>query len=412
MKRSAAVDNAVHAAGVAVVLLLLLIPARYSNKVYAYFPFFTVLLLVAASVGLTFYIRKSIRVDSAFADAECDRHAQVPMGLQIYNDSLLICPRAIAYLYISDLIGGTDSIMKNTFTMAAKSASDFAFDLRMDHIGEYRAGVKSMEIYDLLGLFRFPLGVSKDLNVMVMPAERENLGIHLSARSLSESTEQKSTAISDGFDYSGVREYAIGDSMKRIHWKLSAHSPNYMTKITEMSMRNDMVIIIDKNGPQADAETLACLYDAVVETALAFAKAAVQDDAEFYMMYTDKEGGASSFVPRHRADVRELIRRMAVISTDRDPERIDGAGLLRKEAMLSGGSANVIVCTSLLTNELITELINVRQSGRNAYLMFILPHEYDRVAREEATRPLNALNEYDITCRVLSADAAEVPEDA
>ncbi len=412
MKRSAAADNAVHAAGVAVLLLLLLIPARYSNKVYAYFPFFTVLLLVAASVGLTFYIRKKIRVDSDFEDAECDRHAQVPMGLQIYNDSLLICPRAIAYLYISDLIGGTDSVMKNTFTMAAKSASDFAFDLRMDHIGEYRAGVRSMEIYDLLGLFRFPLGVSKDLNVMVMPADKEDPGVDLSARSLSESTDQRSTAVSDGFDYSGVREYTIGDSMKRIHWKLSAHSPNYMTKITEMSMRNDMVIIIDANGPQTDAETLACLYDGVVETALAFAKDAVRDEAEFYMMYTDKDGGAGTFVPRHRSDIREMIRRMAVITPKRDPDRIDGAGLLRREAMISGGSANVVVCTSCLTDELLTELINVRQGGRNAYLMYILPHEFDRVAREEATRPLNALNDYDITCRVLSADAAEVPADA
>ena len=408
MKRSAVIDNALHAAGVAVVLLLLLIPARYSNKVYAYFPFFTVLLLVLVSVGLTFYIKKKIRVDSDFADAECDRHTQVPMGLQIYNDSLLVCPRAIAYLYISDLIGGTDSISKNTFTMAAKSASDFAFDLRMDHIGEYKAGVRSMEIFDLLGLFRFPLGISKDLNVMVMPAEKEDLGVDLSARSMSESTDQRSTAVSDGFDYSGVREYAIGDSMKRIHWKLSAHSPNYMTKITEMSMRNDMVIIIDTNGPQTDTETLACLYDAVVETALSFAKEAVRNEADFYLMFTDKDGGAETFVPRHRAEVREMIRRMAVISPKRNPDRIDGAGLLQKEAMISGGSANVVVCTSCLTDELLSELINVRQSGRNAYLMFVLPHETDRVAREEATTPLNALNDYDITCRVLLADASEV----
>lgn len=412
MKRSATADNAIRAAGVALVLFLLLIPARYSNAVYAYFPFFTVLLLVAASVGLTIYIKKNIRVDSDFEDAECDRHAQVPMGLQIYNDSLLICPRAIAYLYISDLTGEADSITANTFTMAAKSASDFAFDLRMDHIGEYRAGVRSMEIYDFLGLFRFPLGVSKELNVMVMPAKRDDLGVDFSARSMSESTDQRSTAVSDGFDYSGVREYAIGDSMKRIHWKLSAHSPNYMTKITEMSMRNDMVIVLDVNAPQTDAETLACLYDAVVETALAFAENAHREEAEFYMLYTDKEGAADTFTPRHRADIRELIRRMAVISPKRDPHRIDGAGLLRREAMLSGGSANVVVCTSCLTEDLITELIQVRQSGRNAYLMYILPHETDRVAREEATRPLNSLNEYDITCRVLLADASEVAADA
>ena len=72
----------------------------------------------------------------------------------------------------------------------------------------------------------------------------------------------------------------------------------------------------------------------------------------------------------------------------------------------------MIVCTSCLTDDLLNELINVRTSGRNAYLLYVLPHETDRVAREEATRPLNVLNEYDITCRVMLADASEVAPNA
>ena len=43
----------------------------------------------------------------------------------------------------------------------------------------------------------------------------------LSAESLTDSPDASSFMENDGFDYTGVREYAMGDSMKKIHWKLS-----------------------------------------------------------------------------------------------------------------------------------------------------------------------------------------------
>ena len=73
--------------------------------------------------------------------------------------------------------------------------------------------------------------------------------------------------------------------------------------------------------------------------------------------------------------------------------------------MISGGSSNLIIVTTLLYEEMIDALIEVRQQGRNIHLVYILRHDADSREREEAIHPLNALNEYDITCRVVTADA-------
>ncbi len=408
MKKSAARNNIIRAVAVVAVLALLLFPARYSNKIYAYFPFFAVLLLVLLSVFATLRIRRGIRFDSDYSDTECERGRSVPISLKIFNDSRFICPRAIAYLYISDLYGGTDTVTPSVFTMAAGGMSDFSFDIRMDHIGEYRAGIRSMELYDFLGLFRFPLGIQEDLVVTVMPRDVEEIPFELHDQSVSESMDQRNSSVSDGFDYSGVREYAIGDPIKRIHWKLSAHSTNYMTRLTETSTRNDVAMVIDSAAPAFDRETLACLFDKLVEGALSYLRYAVNMEEDYSLYFSGKDGTVHRMIPKSRADERDMVRRMAVIAPVTGAESLDGAELLRREAMISGGSSNVILFSAYLTEDLINELITIRQQGRNAHIVYVIPHDFDSRQREDAVRPLNALGEYDIGCSIMEADASEV----
>ena len=65
----------------------------------------------------------------------------------------------------------------------------------------------------------------------------------------------------------------------------------------------------------------------------------------------------------------------------------------------------MILVTACLYEELTEALIGVRQQGRNINLVYIVRHDADSREREELLQPLNALNEYDITCRVVTADA-------
>ena len=72
--------------------------------------------------------------------------------------------------------------------------------------------------------------------------------------------------VPNGTDYVGVREYELGDSTKQIHWKLSAHSINYMTKLSESSKQSDFAVVLDTAANEADREELMTIYDTLVET--------------------------------------------------------------------------------------------------------------------------------------------------
>ena len=234
--------------GAAAVLLISLVPARYSNEVYAYLPFFALLCLLLLSLAGTLLLRRGVRVTSESQDMECRRGESLPMAVQVRNDGPLSCPQARAWLYVSNLFREEDTVTPASFTLAGRSVSDFSFDIKMTHVGEYRAGLRDMEVYDFLGLFRLPVPGRRDLRVTVLPREVLPRELELSDKMLTESHDQHKSMVSDGFDYSGVREYAMGDSMKRIHWKLSAHSLDYMTKITETSLRNDLPVLLGNDA--------------------------------------------------------------------------------------------------------------------------------------------------------------------
>ena len=172
-------------------------------------------------------------------------------------------------------------------------------------------------------------------------------------------------------------------------------------------MRNDLAILMDPVSPIVDRETLACLYDCLVESTLSLVHSAAGQEADYSVYFYSKDNTVRGMVPKTQEDERKLIRDMAVISPESRGEESDGPGLIRREAMISGGSSNMIMVTTCLYEELINALIDVRQQGRNINLVYIIRHDADSREREELLLPLNALNEYDITCRVVTADAPE-----
>ena len=97
--------------GTAAVLLLSLIPARYSNAVYAYLPFFTLLCLVLLSLAGTLLVRRRVQVTSQGQDMECRRGEALPLSVQVRNDAYLSCPRAKAFLYVSGMREGEETVI-------------------------------------------------------------------------------------------------------------------------------------------------------------------------------------------------------------------------------------------------------------------------------------------------------------
>ena len=386
-------------------LLVSLFPARYINSVYGYLPFLGLLSLLLLSGLYLLIMRGCIRFEARNADTVCPRGEKVNIILKIVNRSFLICPKARANLYVSDFFGGYDSVLPAPFTMPARGEAEFSLAIQMNHIGIYTAGLKMLQIYDLLGIFSTTITGSREFTVTVMPKTLASEKIEFKDSMLAESHSTQST-VSDGFDYTGVREYALGDSIKRIHWKLSAHSNNYMTKITETGTRNDLAVVIDLLISGIEPDKLPGIYDCIVETGLSLIKQAMNRDIEYSLLFVGKNRELARVFPKGRPDFENLVRLLPGAETDSPADIPDGASILAQEGHLGNRSANIILCTSQITNHLIQELINIKQQQRNPMLYYIIRPDVNLRALEDLKAPLQVLDDYNVLYHLVKAEAA------
>ncbi|MEN6460394.1 MAG: DUF58 domain-containing protein [Syntrophomonas sp.] len=393
---------------IAIILILLLVslfPAKYINSVYGYLPFWGLLSLLLLSVLYLVIIRNSIHFKAEDSDAVCQRGEKVNVILKIVNGSFLICPKARANLYVSDFFGGDDYVLPAVFTMRAQSESEFSLAIKMNHVGMYSAGVKTLQIYDMLGIFSTTIPGSREFSVTVLPKTLLSDEIEFKDKMLSESHNARNSTVSDGFDYTGVREYALGDSIKRIHWKLSAHSNNYMTKITETSNKNDLAVVIDLLTSGIEHDVLPGIYDCIVETGVSLIKQAMNRDIEYSMLFVGKNREIARVIPKGRQDYENLVRMLPAFYTDSDADVPDGADILENESRLGNRSANIILCTAKITDHLVHELINIKQQKRNPMLYYIIKPDVNSHEVEDLKAPLQALDDYNIIYHTVIAEA-------
>ncbi|MEN6326296.1 MAG: DUF58 domain-containing protein [Syntrophomonas sp.] len=394
---------------IAVILILLLVslfPAKYINSVYGYLPFLGLLSLLLLSVLYLLIIRNCIRFEAVDSDAVCQRGEKVNVILKIVNGSYLICPKARVNLYVSDFFGGDDYVLPAAFTMSAKGESEFSFEIKMKHIGMYTAGVKTLKIYDLLGIFSITISGSRGFSVTVLPKVLLSDEVEFKDKMLSESHNARNSTVSDGFDYTGVREYALGDSIKRIHWKLSAHSKDYMTKITETSNKNDLAVVLDLLTTDIARDVLPGIYDCLVETGLSLIKQAMSRDVEYSLLFIGKNREIARVIPKGTGDYENLVRMLPVYNSDSDTDIPDGADILENESHFGNRSANIILCTAKITDHLIRELINIKQQQRNPMLYYIIKPDVNSGEIEDLKAPLRAFDDYSIGYNLVTAEAS------
>lgn len=386
------------------VLAAALFPAWYMNSAYGYLAFLFLVVVLILSLLILLVLRKSIVIDADFQNhMQCVRGDSVELSMKIRNRSVFFCPRAKACFYISDLFGDTDAVMDADFTIAPGTDSSFVFSMDMKHIGVYQAGLKNMKIYDMFGMFCLGVPVKGDFEVHVKPRIHAMDDLVVEEEVFIESGRDSRNTVPNGIDYVGVREYTPGDSMKQIHWKLSAHSVSYMTRLSESSRQSDFAVILDFSAYRAEKEELMDLYDALVETAFSLLDELARREVTYSLIYCDRQQEIHRSVPKGREHDMEYIRRFGLITPEPDGDYPDGAVILNQEARMPNRSTNLIVCTSRITPELIQELVSVRKQRRSPELYLVLPERMTEREREDRTAPLRTLDENNIAWHRITA---------
>lgn len=255
-----------------------------------------------------------------------------------------------------------------------------------------------MEMWDFFGFFQIRMPLNKTFEVFVRPRIRPMEELRESEMVLAESSRDTRTVVSGGMDYVGVREYAMGDSMKQIHWKLSAKSMGYLTKLQESSREIDYSVILDFAADrEEDKEIMMDLQDTLIETSLSLVDEISKHHTNYTLLYCDRHLGIRRMRPKGREDDLELIKDFSLITPEPDISFPDACRILREESNVASRSTNVIVVTSRVTDELIQELMRIRRQRRVPELYYVIPAGLNSREVDTLRARLSQLDEAGVT---------------
>lgn len=165
--------------------------------------------------------------------------ASIRLGSQ---DPKLLAPPFCFQVVILDQMEGT-SCRQKIYLSGAKTAQ---VELPTHHAGSYVCSLEKGRVYDYLGLFRLPLRLPELGELLVWPEEKAPAELpslsELSARAFRAKTAGGFSEIHD------LRPYHAGDSMRDVHWKLSAKTDELIVREPLEPVRGQAIVSFDLAG--------------------------------------------------------------------------------------------------------------------------------------------------------------------
>ncbi len=197
--------------------------------------------------------RVSVAVDSKNPLAEkdaVDKPARAVITLSVENRSRLFpVTKGIARVRYENSFSGDKGKLKIRFSVDTGKKRDRRIPVVMDNCGNVAITVEKVRIYDYLNIFAWTIGKKFETqNVLVLSPTKE---MYLGKDKWYNETNEDSDRFSiykrgdDPSEIFDIREYADGDKIQRIHWKLSSKTGGLMVKEGSLPLTKQIHIFID-----------------------------------------------------------------------------------------------------------------------------------------------------------------------
>lgn len=199
--------------------------------------------------------------------------AMVQYEISLVNPSLFVfSPIKVFYTGDDLLFEESDLREKNTLILYPFSRETFVKHILCKYRGAYTVGVEKIKILGYFGLFSFDYRGVETHKILVYPTVHDLKPVNFKY-AMSDSNE--SIVSFDKFDqslFSEIRTYRPGDSLNKIHWKLSARQGEFMTKEFEGNVTNRTKVLVNNESLALGYQRQIVLEDYIVEGVVALSK--------------------------------------------------------------------------------------------------------------------------------------------
>jgi len=288
----------------------------------------------------------------------CERETQAEYHMTVRNRCFLIFPNVCLSLRMDNEQGFLPEVWEHHFMLGPWERKELAFPVRFSHIGLYHLKVEKIRFYGFLGILRLIRRPRWREPVCVMPKRFPMSGFEPDTSHPKLAVDFTSPGRIAEEEYTDVREYEPGDSMKSIHWKLSAHTGVYMTRKMDSDAASGVTIYMDLSLPAGrERREMPDLYDCIAESAFSLALHTLELGYCAELVFCS--GKELTVVPAGNAQVLEdVMTRLPPMSAQ--PDHALGACVMERSGRPDSFD-NVVVLTGTIEAQIIEALALCRQ---------------------------------------------------
>ncbi len=342
-----------------------------------YMLFYTILLLglLSFAYAATIYFRFKFyqEVDKKFLI----KGDNVNYNFIISNEDILFYP------YIKVKFFGAETIFREQFKTRELSLlplreKKITLNLSCKYSGNYEVGVDRIEISDFLGLFNlvykvpFPLALTVYPRIIIL--ERFNLKTDFFSESysVSDSNYEDIGALQD------IRKYAYGDSLKKVHWKLTAKLNKLMIRKFQSATEASVAIVLDLKKNSLNFTQNTIIQDKIIESTIAVIYYCLQRFIPTTLVYYSKE--ITTIKANNPFDFQNIYKYLSEIRFASDFNVSELLDVYIKNNVIK---SNLLIITSNLSYDLYNAIHYSTFSGYNTVILYISPEEFTGTINED-----------------------------
>ena len=351
------------------VLLLCAVVAAIINTAAVYVPIVFILLLGLTSIFYTLLSACFLRVR-----AETEEQSRFERGtgslcrVTVSNRGVFVLPCAVLSLCVESTQGFAPLTTKHLILLRPRQTLTLDLPVSFPHIGRYRVRISEIRVYGLLGVFSFCRRPGWSVPVQVTPKRFRLAGLRLGTAQPLFAVDFAAPHKIDGGEYSDVRQYARGDPIKTIHWKLSAHASGYVTRLFQTDAVSGVSIYLDvRLLPRLTGEEAAQANDCLTECAYAAALRAMELRYGVELVYARAE------VPTviRPEGPEELLAAVCGLPPVSARERYPLELLVEEHSGRGTSFDNLIILTVSVSDRLVALLTDCAQRGKYPVVLHV-----------------------------------------
>jgi len=250
------------------------------------------LLMLLISLFLMVYLRFKISSEITLTKKQSKKGEPVSIEIHVKNSSFLPVPRLKLILHYQYGFSEKNHKIVIPGCIDHKSEAELQCQILPEYSGCLTISHTVVKVFDYLNIFHFTNKVHKAFKIAVLP-ELYTADITISSNTRNPDADSdiysKDKSGDDPSEIFKIREYAAGDKLQNIHWKLTARKGVAMVKEFSQPIGYNVVFLLDIRKEflsDLSGSRTECLW----EITYSIANTLVELECYFYLSWIDGRG--------------------------------------------------------------------------------------------------------------------------